>query len=132
MQPDDIVLAYRLILKRDPDEGGLEHFTGRIRDGLRLEELISTLVASDEYAERDKHVGMCATATPRPDRQPCDSIDPRDVMARVSLEDLARAADQYYSRITDTTPLMAKPFAFTNEAPATLENLGRACTSANR
>jgi SAM-dependent methyltransferase len=51
-------------------------------------------------------------------------IDPRDVMARWTVEELCKTADDYYRRVADPTPLLAKPFWFLHETPAALHNLG--------
>jgi FkbM family methyltransferase len=48
----DVRHAYRLLLKRDPDPAGLDHYQQRVRDGLSLDELIAEFVRSDEYHER--------------------------------------------------------------------------------
>ncbi len=52
-------------------------------------------------------------------------IDPKDVIRQHSVESLNETADEYFRRIVDPTPLMAKPFAFLHETPEMLENLGR-------
>ena len=51
-------------------------------------------------------------------------IDPKEVIARYSVEELAETADQYYRVVSDATPLMAKPFWFLHETPEALHNLG--------
>jgi SAM-dependent methyltransferase len=51
-------------------------------------------------------------------------IKPDEVIERMSLEELCETAEEYYRRIPDATPLMAKPFAFLHETPEMLENLG--------
>jgi FkbM family methyltransferase len=48
----DVLHAYRLLLKRDPDPAGLAHYTERVRAGLPLDELIREFVRSDEYHAR--------------------------------------------------------------------------------
>src|SRR5262245_3251657 len=48
----DIHYAYRLILKRDPDEGGLAHYRKLVAEGLSLDRLIRSFVNSDEYRLR--------------------------------------------------------------------------------
>ena len=52
-------------------------------------------------------------------------VRPGDVIERFTLEELSETADEYYRRIPDPSPLMAKPFASIHEAPEMLENLGR-------
>ena len=44
----DIMLAYRLILKREADPAGLAAYTQRIREGLTLEQLLQCLLDSPE------------------------------------------------------------------------------------
>ena len=51
-------------------------------------------------------------------------IRPGDVIAQYSIEELCETAEEYYRRVPDPLPLMAKPFAFLHEAPEMLENLG--------
>jgi SAM-dependent methyltransferase len=55
---------------------------------------------------------------------PAPLIDPKDVIRTHSVEELAETADAYYRAVDDPAPLMSKPFAFINEAPDTLHNLG--------
>src|SRR5262245_61777165 len=54
----------------------------------------------------------------------CLMIDPKEVMSRSSVEELSATAEEYFRRISDPTPLMAKPFAFLHETPEMLQNLG--------
>jgi FkbM family methyltransferase len=49
---EDIYYAYRLILKRDPDESGLAHYRQLLAEGLSLDRLIRSFVNSDEYRNR--------------------------------------------------------------------------------
>ena len=51
-------------------------------------------------------------------------IDPKDVIARHTVEALIETADRYYRVVSDPTPLMVKPFAFLHESPEMLQNLG--------
>ena len=48
----DIYYAYRLILRREPDAAGLEHFRKRVRAGLPLPEMITDFLRSDEFHDR--------------------------------------------------------------------------------
>src|SRR5688572_6435795 len=48
----DIYYAYRLILKREPDPSGLEHFRRRVRAGLPLPEMVNDFLRSDEFHDR--------------------------------------------------------------------------------
>jgi len=58
---DDVFYAYRLILKRDPDPSGLDHYRRLVADGLSLDRLIRSFVNSDEYRLR-----QADEATPTP------------------------------------------------------------------
>jgi len=49
---DDVFYAYRLILKRDPDPSGFEHYRRLIAGGLTLDRLIRAFENSDERRER--------------------------------------------------------------------------------
>lgn len=49
---DDVYYAYRLILKREPDQGGWAHYRKLVADGLSLDRLIRSFVNSDEYRLR--------------------------------------------------------------------------------
>src|SRR3954468_18004663 len=48
----DVMLAYRLILKREADPIGLAAYTQRVREGLTLEELLQCLLDSPEREHR--------------------------------------------------------------------------------
>lgn len=120
----DVLLAYRLILKRDPDVEGHAHYSARVRAGMSVRDLVSGLLESDEYRERSQKPG---TASPRPEPElaaPADLIDPKEVIRTYSIEQLLETADEYYRRVDDPTPLMSKPFTFLHEAPEMLENMG--------
>jgi SAM-dependent methyltransferase len=51
-------------------------------------------------------------------------IDPKDVIARHSVEELLETADQYFRVMDDPRLHMVKPFASLQEAPEMLQNLG--------
>ena len=48
----DIRYAYRVLLRRDADPGGLAHYQDRVREGLTYDGLIRSLMMSDEYHAR--------------------------------------------------------------------------------
>ena len=117
------MLAYRLILKREADPGGLAAYTQRVREGLTLDELIRSLLDSPERANRVQRgdanqVGEQA--------RPADAslIDPREVMRHYSVEELNETADEYYRVMDDPDLTLRKPFQSVNETPEMLENLG--------
>lgn len=49
---DDVYYAYRLILKRDPDKGGLEYYRSVVAGGISLDQLVKAFTNSDEYRDR--------------------------------------------------------------------------------
>lgn len=51
-------------------------------------------------------------------------IFPKDLIASLGIDGLNKSAEDYYSRILDPTPLLAKPFAFLSETPAALYRIG--------
>jgi SAM-dependent methyltransferase len=122
---DDVVLAYRLVLGRDPDEDGLRRYTAAAGNGLSLRALLDDLLASEEFRDHRSSGSMPAVVRPvRGVTGSADLIDPQDVIRRYTLEELNETADEYYRRVTDPTPLMSKPFAYWHEAPQMLHDLG--------
>jgi SAM-dependent methyltransferase len=65
-----------------------------------------------------------ASAASAPGSASVDLLRPEDVIARYSLEQLCATAEEYYRRVPDPLPHMAKPFGAVQEAPEMLENLG--------
>ncbi len=127
----DVTLAYRLVLGRDPDAEGLKNYLAHARAGLSFADLLVSLLGSAEFKQRlapESGLGTDPTPVAPPDSHTDGLISPADVIRRYSLEQLSETADEYYRRIPDPTPLMAKPLAFLHEAPAILENLGHLLT----
>ena len=121
----DVALAYRLILCREPDAEGLAHYLGAASSGLTLRGLLDALLASDEFRDRPAVATAPARSAQSDHTKPAvDLIAPADVARQYSLDELNDAADEYYRRVTDATPLMAKPFAYWHEAPQMLHDLG--------
>jgi SAM-dependent methyltransferase len=119
----DVMLAYRLILKREADPAGLAAYTQRLREGLTLEELVQSLLDSPERQERLRR-GDAPQGTARLPAADASLIDPRDVMRRYSVEELNETADEYYRVMQDPGLTLRKPFQSVNETPEMLENLG--------
>src|SRR5688572_17897718 len=119
----DVMLAYRLILKREADPAGLAAYTQRIHEGLTLEELVQCLLDSPEREDRirtgDTHQGPARVAG-----ADATLIDPKEVMRRYSVEELNETADEYYRVMADPDLTLRKPFQSVNETPEMLENLG--------
>jgi SAM-dependent methyltransferase len=127
---EDITLAYRLALGRDVDAEGLAAYRLAGQRGMSLSDLLRALTESDEFKARSKPLSSAAGAnaarTPpiEPAAADSDLITPADVIAKYSLEQLNQTAEEYYRRIPDPTPLMAKPFAYWHETPQMLHDLG--------
>lgn len=125
----DVIVAYRVILGREPDAEGLrasvEHGA---RAGLTLAQLIEILRQSDEYRARRAAPPASPAKTEAHARAeapaPADTIRPADVLAKYTLSELNETADEYYRRISDPSLLMSKPFANWPEAPQMLHDLG--------
>jgi len=118
----DVVLAYRLILKREADAAGLAAYTQRVREGLTLEELLRALLDSPEREGRIRSGEQHAAAlVPAADPS---LIDPKEVMRRYSIAELNQTADEYYRVMQDPDLTLRKPFQSVNETPEMLENLG--------
>ncbi len=119
----DVMLAYRLILRREADPTGLAAYTQRIREGLTLEELLQSLLDSPEREDRIRtgDVQQGAAQVPAAD---ASLIDPKEVMRRYSVAALNETADEYYRVMQDPDLTLRKPFQSVNETPEMLENLG--------
>src|SRR5262245_27840821 len=119
----DILLAYRLILKREADAAGLAAYTQRVREGLTLEELLQCLLDSPEREDRIRTGSRQQIAARRPEAD-ASLIDPKEVMRRYSVAELNETADEYYRVMQDPDLTLRKPFQSVNETPEMLENLG--------
>ncbi len=51
-------------------------------------------------------------------------IDPQEIIAKYSVEELNQTAEAYFSQIADPTHLFVKPFSSAGEASVLLENIG--------
>lgn len=49
---EDVISAYRLLLGRNPDPGGLAHYTGLVNNGIALDTLAQHFMESDEFLRR--------------------------------------------------------------------------------
>lgn len=125
----DIRLAYRLVLAREPDPEGLQHFGQLMARGLSFRALVEELLNSPEYRGRHAPIsdgpGVDPSVSPAPNPNAAEAtIKPADIIARYSVEELIETADEYYRGIADQTALMRRPFAYLHEAPVMLQNLG--------
>ena len=102
----DVMLAYRLILKREADPDGLAAYTQRVREGLTLEELLQCLLASPEREDRIR-TGDARQGAARGPAADASLIDPKEVMRRYSVAELNEAADEYYRVMGDGSGVRA-------------------------
>lgn len=116
----DVIAVYRAMLGRDPDAAGLAVYREHIANGLTVNAFLQAILTSDEFL-----AGPAAQPEVPEPVIPPDYVTPESVLARYSLDELNEAADEYYRRVTDPTPLMAKPFTFIPAAPESLQSLGR-------
>jgi SAM-dependent methyltransferase len=134
---EDITFAYRTILGREPDPAGLRAYREAATAGLSLRALLQALADSDEHranARAQVVPELIPAAVIRADDDPADArteeragpalIKPKDIIDRTSAQTLNDAADEYYRRVPDPTPLISKPFAYWHEAPQMLHDLG--------
>jgi SAM-dependent methyltransferase len=124
----DVHLAYRLVLAREPDQEGLQHYAQLLGRGLSFRALVGELLNSPEYrrhAPISDEPGVDPSVPLVPDPTAAETtIKPADIIARHSVEELIETADEYYRGIADATALMSRPFAYLHEAPVMLQNLG--------
>src|SRR5581483_5660378 len=50
--PDQITIAYKQFLGRDPDSEGLEHYKEQMASGKQIGEVINDLIGSQEYTNK--------------------------------------------------------------------------------
>lgn len=50
--PDQITLAYKQFLGRDPDSDGLENYKQQMASGKKIDDVINDLVGSQEYTNK--------------------------------------------------------------------------------
>jgi len=63
--PDDVIHAYRLLLGREPDPDGMEHFNGLVRDGnIDATELAQMFLRSPEFMMKAGRVSGIAMDSP--------------------------------------------------------------------
>lgn len=111
-------ILYRLLLARAIDGHGRRHYLALMhRDGLTLRDVAVELAASDEFHER-----LRRRATRRfydsPSERPSGFVDVRELIKDHSLEELLRAAEEYYQRTrSQADRYHAKPLADIHDAP---------------
>jgi SAM-dependent methyltransferase len=123
--PRGIDLLYRFVLARPPDDEGRSYYLGLIHDeGTTLREVAAEIAASDEFQARlQAAIGDSpdtgAGAVPAADA----FVDAQALNASLSVEELARTADDYYrTTIEFSDRYLAKPFADPHDAPDLLSS----------
>jgi len=108
--------AYRAVLGRPADQGALAHYVPSVQNGsLGLPELCAELVHSAEFAGRlEPSSGDIDAQTDVAD----GAVDVRRLLETLTVEELARAEDEYYARnLARPDYYLAKPITNCDEAP---------------
>jgi hypothetical protein len=83
---NQVTSAYQDVLNRAPDQGGLDHYLGQMRDGKSIAEIRSEMQGSDEYKKKlAKAYGIRKEAYP-------------------TRAQLRKASDAYMSRVNSDIP----------------------------
>lgn len=116
-----IDLLYRFLLARPADEEGRRHYLRLMHsEGMQLREIASEIAASDEFQRRLKNSLGASPAESRVQGTASSDVlvNPRDLATTLSVEELARTADDYYrNTIEFADRYLAKPFDDLHEAP---------------
>jgi len=115
-----IDFVYRFVLARPADEEGRARYLRRMQDeGMTLREVAAEIAASDEFQRRlrgtiarehDEASGALAQSEAL--------VDAGALSATLSVEDLARTADEYYrTTLQFADRYLAKPFADPRDTP---------------
>ena len=114
-------LLYRFLLARAPDESGRAFYLQSMRQhGLTLREVACQVATSDEFQTRLRNSLASDDGTARAGAvAPADAVvDVRQLSRTLSVEELARTAEDYYRTARDGTErFLAKPFAGPHDAP---------------
>ena len=115
-----IDFAYRFLLARPVDEDGRAYYLRRMHgEGMTLREVAAEIAASDEFQTRLRATiardrDVAAGALPQADA----FVDARALSTTLSVEELARTADEYYrTTLQFADRYLAKPFADPRDAP---------------
>jgi SAM-dependent methyltransferase len=118
-----IDFIYRFVLARPVDEEGRTHYLRRMDgEGMKLREVAAEIAASDEFQRRLRHTiareqnpaaGALSQAEAR--------VDATALSSTLSVEELARTADDYYrTTLQFADRYLAKPFADPRDSPELL------------
>src|ERR1044071_524105 len=115
-----IDFVYRFVLARPVDEEGRAHYLQRMnREGMKLREAAAEIAASDEFQRRLRHTIAreqyhAAGALSQSEA----SVDANVLSSTLTVEELARTADEYYkTTIQFADRYLAKPFADPRDSP---------------
>jgi len=115
-----IDFAYRFLLTRPVDDEGRANYLRRMRDeGMSLREVAAEIAASDEFQARLRATiardrDVAAGALPQAEA----FVEAQALSAAMSVEALARTADDYYrTTLQFSDRYLAKPFADPRDAP---------------
>lgn len=115
-----IDFIYRFVLARPVDEEGRAHYLRRMdREGMKLREVAAEIAASDEFQRRLRHtIAREQDAAAGALSQSEASVDAASLSATLTVEELARTADEYYkTTLQFADRYLAKPFADPRDSP---------------
>jgi SAM-dependent methyltransferase len=116
-------LVYRFILARPAEEGGRRHYLRLMREqNMKLREVAAEIAASDEFQTRLRNSLVSGSREQAVDvPQPESFVDVRELSRTLSVEDLARTAEDYYrNTLQFADRYLAKPFDDPHEVPEVL------------
>jgi SAM-dependent methyltransferase len=124
LAPDEreaaIDFAYRFLLARPVDDEGRSGYVRRMDDeGMTLREVAAEIAASDEFQARlrttiARDLDVASGTLPQSDA----FVDARALSTTLSVEELARTADDYYrTTLQFADRYLAKPFADPRDTP---------------
>jgi SAM-dependent methyltransferase len=112
-------VVYRFLLARGADEDGRRHYLRLMREeGMKLREVAAELAASDEFQRRlQRHAGRFDEPAPAA-LPPEEFVDARELMKTLSVEELAKTAEDYYRKtLAVSERYLAKPLDDPHDAP---------------
>ena len=115
-------LIYRFLLARPIDDEGRQHYLSRIRDeGATLRQVAAEIASSDEFQRRLRDSTPTDITNDHRARKADTFVDVRELSQSLTVEELARTAEDYYRTTVEfTNRYLAKPFDELQDVPELL------------
>jgi len=112
-------LVYRFLLARPPDDAGRRYYLQLVRgEGMKLREVAAEIALSDEFQRRLRESLTGRLGEDLDDLRTEPAVDVRELAAALSVEELARTAEEYYrTTLNFTDRYLAKPFDDPHDVP---------------